>query len=95
MSLAQRLSMAPPSPPGKKFCSIGRLLAGMTTTDDPTSDRVVLVTAMADRQWPSTAIATVLQDEGHTTISERHLRDHRAGRHTEAQCMAHDVGLIR
>lgn len=96
MSLAERFA-APPAPDGKKFCQAGRALERLGQegpTDDPTSDYVVLVTVLADRRWSSTAIALALEKEGLRT-SERHLRDHRAGRHNERNCFHPNVGVIK
>ena len=99
MSLASRLAVSPTARPGRQVCTVGRLLTDLVVqaggyTDDPTSDYVALVTALADPAWSSAAIERAVFDEGHGELSDRHVRAHRAGRHTETTCLVPKIGVI-
>lgn len=96
MSLAQRLAR-PPVSASKQFCEVGKILMklqAINPTDDPTSEYIALVGALADPAWDAPSISMALVDEGFGSVSIRHVRAHRRGEHTEAQCAAHRAGLL-
>lgn len=86
----------PPVPGRGHTCTVGFLLAELATSaipDDPTSEYVALVTALTDRRWTATALVDVLASEGHE-VSLRHLRPHRIGQCTTANCTMPDTGVL-
>lgn len=57
-------------------------------------DLSALVKSLVDRQWTSTAIAKILEEEG-WPVSEKHLRAHRRGDHSDRECAAPTIGVIQ
>lgn len=97
MSLTSRLA-TPPRPATASRCQVGKLLTKLQAdgpTDDPTSEYTALVGALASSAWTSAAIEQAVFDEGHGELNDRHVREHRKGRHTAETCLAPTNGVIK
>lgn len=93
--LSERLRRPPVRGRGHT-CTVGFLLtelAATTPTDDPGGEFVALVGALANREWSGSDLVKELEAEGHE-VSIRHLRPHRTGQCTTANCSWPNAGLL-
>ncbi len=93
MSLVERLS-TPPVDPTKQFCDVGKLLHLLEGADPALQEYMALARALSDSQWQASDIARALAAEGHP-VNLRHIRQHRRGEHSEANCMDAYAGVIQ
>jgi len=93
--LSAALSTPPPRGKGHT-CTVGFLLvelASLDPTDDPGEEYRAFVGALQNKDWTSMDLERVLATEGHR-INIRHLRPHRAGQCTSANCPNPNVGRL-
>jgi hypothetical protein len=96
VTLSDALSRTPVRGRGHS-CTVGFLLnelARQDDTDDPGPEYRAVVAALSDPQWTSTDLERTIIAEGFF-VNVRHLRPHRTGLCTSANCSDPNIGMIR
>lgn len=95
MSLAERLHTAPAGR-AKQFCTVGALLVDLEPGAGAAHEAEynALAGALSTPSWSASALQRVLAEEGYR-VSDKHIRAHRNGEHTEAQCARPTVGVLQ